>query len=245
VILSTATPLWPNILATLEPAMTRATFDTCLKGTSAVQNNGALTVLVPSAYALDWLEHRLRPQVETAARNVTGQDALEVRFEMDPGEAETAEQPELFFTGSYRDAYNEIVQPDNVLCMTRYYCDKWRPLLGNDLWILLWEMRRRCFWGRGDRVNKDILEMTFEDLGKIINVSEATARRLLYPRDPKKRELLKRFVTKIGVRRNYSKEVNRVVNEDTAWRVRLDDPLTPEDEEKLKNRLSSGSQNDY
>jgi chromosomal replication initiation ATPase DnaA len=231
--LSTSPSLWPDILAILKPACTRATFSACLQGTRAIQQNGALTVLVPGPYALDWLEHRLRPQIEQAARAVA-QAELEVRFEIDPGEPGETNQPELFFTGTYRDAYNEIVQPDLQHYASRYFHRQWLPILGPELWLLIWEMRTRCYWNKETGVKRDTFEATYKDLGESIGINGLKAWRALNPQEPERKALIARFVLRSETKRRYSSTRGGAVNDKTIWRIRLDDPLTPEDEAKLK-----------
>lgn len=236
-----ASPLWPKVLEAIKPSVTRATFDAWLRDTTATQRNGTLTVTTPRPLALDWLEHRLRPQIERAVTEAAGHN-LEIKFEI--ADATKVEQEQLFFTGSYRDAYNEIVRPDALVCTTRYFHDNWRPLLGNDLWLLIWEMRRHCFWNKTNpEKSRDTFEATREELAASIGVSEATIKRLLNPSDPEKKAILDKFITCLGVKRGYSNKVGRVVYETTTWRVRLDDPLTPADEQRLSRMVSTG-QND-
>ncbi|GIK42470.1 MAG: hypothetical protein BroJett011_63030 [Chloroflexota bacterium] len=231
--MSSSPSLWPDVLADLKGSITRATFDTCLQATRAIQQNGSLKVLAPGPYALDWLEHRLRPQVEQAVARVTGRE-LEIVFELDPGEPSEAGQPELFFSGTYRDAYNEIVQPDLQHYASRYYHKKWLPLLGPELWLLIWEMRTRCYWNKETGIKRDTFEATYKDLGESIGVSGLKAWRLLNPQEPERKVLIARFILRSETKRRYSSTRSGTVNDKTIWRIRLDDPLTPEDEAKLR-----------
>ena len=67
--------LWATCLSELQLQMTRATFDTWLRGSRVVEaGDGFLTVAVRHAYAVDWLQNRLMPVIQrTAARHVGGQ----------------------------------------------------------------------------------------------------------------------------------------------------------------------------
>lgn len=74
--------LWAQALAELELQMTRATFDTWLRGSRAV--DGApdeIVVAVEHAYALDWLNHRLMPVIQRTVDRVAGRQ-MAVRFEV-------------------------------------------------------------------------------------------------------------------------------------------------------------------
>jgi chromosomal replication initiator protein len=66
--------LWQTALGELQRQMTRPTFDTWLKSTHGVAlDDQALVVSVPTTYARDWLDKRLRPTVEQAVTEAAGQ----------------------------------------------------------------------------------------------------------------------------------------------------------------------------
>ena len=69
----TARQLWQLALDELRRATTPATFDTWLQNSVGLdQADGLFVVGVPSNFARDWLETRLRAPVEAALRKVTG-----------------------------------------------------------------------------------------------------------------------------------------------------------------------------
>lgn len=229
--------LWPDVLDQLKDQLTRGTFDACLRFTTAVRQNGALIISTPSTFGLEWLENRLRPTVEQAVAGVAG-EALEIIFRV--ADQPAGEQPELFFTGSYRDAYNEIVQPNLQHYTSKYFHEKWLPILGPNLWLIIWEMRSRCSWDWKTRqIRRDLVEITYKDLAGATGISERIVWGLLNPKDPDQKTLLAKFLIKSEVKRSYSKKIGKVVNEKTAWKVKLDDPLTPEDERQLEDMISS------
>jgi hypothetical protein len=56
--------LWARCLGELQLQMTRATFDTWLRGSRVIEaTNGCLTIAVRHAYAVDWLQNRLLPVI--------------------------------------------------------------------------------------------------------------------------------------------------------------------------------------
>ena len=67
--------LWATCLNELQLQMTRATFDTWLRGSRVVEaGDGFLTIAVRHAYAVDWLQNRLMPVIQrTVARHTGGQ----------------------------------------------------------------------------------------------------------------------------------------------------------------------------
>jgi len=65
--------LWTRSLDELQLQMTRATFDTWLRGSEVVAaGEGCLTVKVHSVYAVDWLQHRLLGVVERTVKRQAG-----------------------------------------------------------------------------------------------------------------------------------------------------------------------------
>lgn len=69
-----ASQLWKISLETLRAQMTRATFDTWLRGSQAADlGDGLLTIAVASDYAKDWLENRL---YDTILRTTTSAGAV-------------------------------------------------------------------------------------------------------------------------------------------------------------------------
>ena len=72
--LSEARRTWTRSLEELKLQMTRATFDTWLRGSKVVEvGDGCLTVAVRHAHAVDWLQNRLLSVIErTVARHTDG-----------------------------------------------------------------------------------------------------------------------------------------------------------------------------
>ena len=67
--------LWRTSLGELQLQMTRATFDTWLRGSKVVAaENGTLTVGVRHAYAVDWLQNRLMPVIKRTVERHAGRE---------------------------------------------------------------------------------------------------------------------------------------------------------------------------
>ena len=75
-----AARLWATSLGELQLQMTRATFDTWLRGSQVVEaSEGCLTIAVRHAYAVDWLQNRLMPVIQrTVARHAD--DNIKITF---------------------------------------------------------------------------------------------------------------------------------------------------------------------
>src|SRR5512141_2707954 len=72
--------VWQAALGQLQLEMPRQTFETWVRGTALLkQEDGALVVGVPNAYAKDWLENRLLGTVRRTLSSLMGH-AVDVRF---------------------------------------------------------------------------------------------------------------------------------------------------------------------
>jgi hypothetical protein len=76
--------IWTRSLEELRLQMTKATFDTWLRGSKVVgANDGHLTILVRHPHAVDWLQNRLLPVIErTVARHMDHR--VKITFVADP-----------------------------------------------------------------------------------------------------------------------------------------------------------------
>jgi DnaA N-terminal domain/IclR helix-turn-helix domain len=79
-VLAEARRIWARSLGELQLQMTRATFDTWLKGSQVIEaGDGHLTIAVRYAFAVDWLQNRLLPIIQrTVARHAGGD--VQIKF---------------------------------------------------------------------------------------------------------------------------------------------------------------------
>jgi hypothetical protein len=76
-----AAEIWRAALADLEGQLTRATFDTWLRGSKlAAYEGGCFTVALANEYAVEWVENRLKKVVLRALVYHAGVDDVEVVF---------------------------------------------------------------------------------------------------------------------------------------------------------------------
>jgi chromosomal replication initiator protein len=76
VALARAQKQWQTVLGELQLQMTRATFDTWLRGSRVIAyEEDTYTVLVRHAYAVDWLQNRLLQLIERTLQRRGGSDA--------------------------------------------------------------------------------------------------------------------------------------------------------------------------
>jgi chromosomal replication initiator protein len=82
-LMSTGEQVWQVALDQLQLQMTRATYDTWVKDTHVVSQEGtSLIVGAKSAFAKDWLENRLMPTISRTVTNIMGHP-VEIQFVVD------------------------------------------------------------------------------------------------------------------------------------------------------------------
>lgn len=148
--------LWRAALELLQAELPRATFDTWLRDAEPLSYDGQTFLIgVANAYGRDWLEERLGEISRRVLSQVAGH-AIEVRFavadELQPRSHDRpnlpANQPEAPKSKSpaqdpngvfdqrfelalqFRRYWEEIVDPEKVVSISRYFVNYWLPILG-------------------------------------------------------------------------------------------------------------------
>jgi len=76
--------VWQATLGELQLKMTRATFDTWLRGTTFLgYEDGTFVIGVPTAFAKDWLENRLKGLIKRTISSIMGR-TVEINFVVQP-----------------------------------------------------------------------------------------------------------------------------------------------------------------
>lgn len=171
--------LWNETLEALRAETPRASFETWLKDTRAVDyKDGALTVAARNAYARDWLEERMWVPLMQILRG-KAEDIRDVRFvveaveavevEDEEGEPKTGERVSgaeaetiLHRTAAaaadeveisaeaYDSLYEQAVRPDRAVYLPGYF-RRWLPILGPDLAWFYIGFRQAAYWSSGGR----------------------------------------------------------------------------------------------
>jgi hypothetical protein len=117
--------LWEIALGQLQLQMTRATFESWVKDTHIVSQNGDMLVVgTKSDFAKDWLENRLYTTVSRTVTNILGR-SVTVSFVVDPGngtspkpvEVPSEESSDLALEGEAETA----LTPGQVIAKANYY----------------------------------------------------------------------------------------------------------------------------
>lgn len=124
---------------------------------------------------------------------------------------------------AYGNERANIIQPDKGIYVTKYFLEKWLPLLGHSALIVIMMTRKVCYWNPYTGEKRDILETEMRELAEQACVSVRTLKTVL------KNELVKRYFIRYTVRRVMTP--NGIRTAGIRLQVRMDDPVTPEDQE--------------
>ena len=130
----------------------------------------------------------------------------------------------------YLDQKNEIVAPGKVAVISQYFLDKWAPLLGPTLTLLIIRLRRYCYFNKLTKEQRDWCYPKHDTLAREIGVSRWTILREL------QRPVAQSFIRR-EKRYLYDSATKKRVRTSDMYYVAMDEPLTPDDEEELRLML--------
>ena len=138
------------------------------------------------------------------------------------------DQTAATFTGFYTQAYNEIVQPGRVWKISKYFLRRWTPYLApSDVWLVIGARQESYFNGR-----RPWFTAYDQQLAAAAGIHVRSFRRAAKKEIADGTGALALFLTKEGDP-GYVTGQSVPKQEETRYRVRLDDPLTPADAHAL------------
>ena len=117
-----------------------------------------------------------------------------------------------------------VIQPERGMFLTRYFFENWLPILGHSAMSTVLAARFLCFWNPMTGELRNVIETDMTELAKRASVSVRTVKDVL------NNELVKRYFLRYRVRRVMTP--NGVRTAGIILMVRMDDPLTPEDQSR-------------
>jgi hypothetical protein len=115
-----------------------------------------------------------------------------------------------------------VVQPERGMFVTNYLFANWLPLLGHSAFAAILAARSLCYWNPMTGELRNVVETDIGELAKRANVSVRTMKEVLnLPQ-------VKQYFMRYKVRRMMT--ANGVRTAGILLQVRMDDPLTPEDQ---------------
>lgn len=115
-----------------------------------------------------------------------------------------------------------VIQPERGMFLTMYFFNQWLPLLGHSAMTTIMAARSLCYWNPMTGELRNVVETDMAELARRASVSVRTVKDVL------NNDLVKNFFLRYKVRRVMTP--NGVRTAGIVLMVRMDDPLTPEDQ---------------
>lgn len=134
--------------------------------------------------------------------------------------------PDATVVPGWHSAYNAIVNPKHYVAFTLYYVKNWLPQIGENGHLILTALRSHGFYDPASGTCRDGIDIDQRKLAEECGMSLRTLQREFAAN-----AVLARFVQReFAVVRD---SAGRIVREHYLYRVKMDDPLTPEDQARL------------
>ena len=126
---------------------------------------------------------------------------------------------------AYGSERARAIQPERGLFLTLYFFEHWLPLLGHSSMAVILAARSMCFWNPKTGELRNRVETDMAEIAAKASVSVRTVKDVLAG------ELVKKYFLRYTVRRMMTP--NGVRTAGITLLVRMDEPLTPEDQDVL------------
>lgn len=232
---------WQKVLGQLRLELTAMQYSTWVEPLKPERfEEGIFTLTAVNPYGRDWVEKRLKSRVLRLMEGLMAQPVtLELRIADDvppanqeaaqptePQEPEKAAPPpnarKVMLQKAYGSDRARIIQPERGMFVTLYFFNEWVPLIGHSAMAVILAARSLCYWNPMTGDKRDTLETDMATLAKRASVSLRTVKDVL------NNELVQQYFLRYTVRRNMTP--NGVRTAGISLQVRMDDPLTPDDQ---------------
>lgn len=254
---------WQLVLGQLQGEMSRSMFETWVVPLRPLgYADKVFTLGAYNPYARDWVDSRLHNKIAHILEGfynepvkllvsvsngfykegAVARSASSQAGEPSPAEAEDPgkDREEKIGGGSTRKvmlqrAYGSerarLIKPEQGLFVTLYFFYEWLPLIGHSAFATILAARSLCYWNPMTGELRNVIETEMGELARRAAVSVRTVKDVLTD------ELVRKYFLRYRVRRMMTP--NGVRTAGISLQVRMDDPLTPQDQE-----LSGCSENE-
>jgi hypothetical protein len=229
--------VWGKALELLRSRVKQHVYDTWIRDTVGMDlKDDVLTVGVMNEYAREWLEKEYSNEIDQVLEEILG-EKVTVQFrvitEDGVGGTSSAEEGDVEETleleTRYLSAYEEIVKPERVVAIPRYYL-RWIPWLGVDLAWLPIGFRQAAYLHGCRHEGGDVFEASAHDIVRWSGMSVRTFWRRV--NDP----YLRWFVQKVEGETifRWNEREGKLEKRPNRWQVVMSMPLTPADQDSLR-----------
>lgn len=249
---------WQLVLGRLRPEMSKALFETWVEPLHPLSfRNGVVTVGAANPYGRDWVESRLKSSLTHLFEGVYGVplavqivvnngfmpapemvDSIPAKIPEtlalpetinpaptpEPARRETSNR-KVMLQRAYGNRRAAVIQPERGMFLTLYFFNKWLPLLGHSAMTVILAARSMCYWNPLTGELRNSIDTEMSELARRAAVSVRTVKDVLA------NDLVQRYFLRYIVRRIMTP--NGVRTAGITLLVRMDDPITPDDQAEL------------
>jgi hypothetical protein len=253
---------WDLVISQLRMDMTQGLFETWVSPLSPLGcANRVFHVGAKNPYARDWVDSRLKDRIERMLEGLYNDRIrlqVEVNNDLYQGETQFPDHPiqtdellqengsptrnsrsknkegetprnrKVMLQRAYGSQRAAIIQPERGMFVTMYFFLQWLPLIGHSAFTVILAARSMCFWNPLTGELRNTVETDMAELAARAAVSVRTVKDVL------KNELVRKYFLRYRARRIMTP--NGIRTAGITLQVRMDDPLTPNDQES--NNLS-------
>ncbi len=140
------------------------------------------------------------------------------------GEGDEKSSPrKLMLQRAYGTERARVIQPERGMFVTLYFFNHWLPLIGHSAFTVILAARSMCYWNPKTGELRNSIDTDMAELAQKASVSVRTVKEVL------NNDLVRQYFIRYTVRRMMTP--NGVRTAGITLQVRMDDPLTPEDQE--------------
>lgn len=247
---------WRTVLGQLQGQVERAAYRTWLEPLRPLDfQNGTYTLAAASTYARDLAQARFGTVISRQLAGVYGGkvrldlvvenslsptltsplvDELEAPatvetpgVDMPPQTREARKTPppsprKLALARAYGDRRAAVIQPERAIIVTHYFMTRWTPLIGHSAAHLIMTARAMCYWNPLNGELRNVIDTEMGELAERAAMSVRTVKDILA------NPTVQHYFLRYKVRRMMTS--NGVRTAGITLLVRMDDPLTPDDQ---------------
>jgi hypothetical protein len=247
---------WEMVLSQLRMEMSRAQFETWVQPLRPLgYQERVFTISAFNPYGRDWVETRLKSHIVRLLEGLFNESislqvvvgnayyradgaALETPPAGPGGTLEGSPPPaapsgievpppltknrKIMLQRAYGSERARVIQPERGMFITLYFFDSWLPLIGHSAATTILAARSMCYWNPMTGELRNEVETEMGELARRASVSVRTVKDVL------NMQLVERYFLRYKVRRLMTP--NGVRTAGILLQVRMDDPLTPEDQ---------------
>jgi hypothetical protein len=247
---------WDLVVSQLRMDMPKGLFETWVLPLAPIDfSNHVFKVGAKNPYARDWVESRLKDRVLRILEgvynepvslkvdvvnglyrpeNLNPEPAPILDFQIENKRQKTAVSPsnsdhtepirnrKVMLQRAYGSKRASIIQPERGMFVTMYFFNNWLPLVGHSALTIIMAARSMCFWNPMTGELRNTVDTDMTDLANRASVSVRTVKEVL------KNDLVRKYFLRYRARRIMTP--NGIRTAGITIQVRMDDPLTPQDQ---------------